>query len=196
MAGNQVRDRDGFGHWVGENTSELTCPCGARFVWEGFSDDLHPWREQHRPHLPAAPAALPPAPPPPVSSSKLRASLEAVREARSDHDDYEAPAVERTQYALCTDLLSTPDVLLAMEALEALGAAQEAADVTESVVNDASRRYYAARHAVPRNEDLYDAWVRTGNANAMAHEALDRALTGVRIIARRLHAVRMKEHTS
>lgn len=127
-----------------------------------------------------------------MSATELQTLMEAVREARGDHDGYEAPAVERSQYAACTYLLSNPDVLLAMEALEALGAAREAADVTESAVSDASRRHYAA----PRDSGLYDEWVRTGNANLMAHGALDRALTSVRVIASRLHARRMKERTS
>lgn len=127
-----------------------------------------------------------------MSATELRTLMEEVREARSDHDDYEAPAVERSQYAACTYLLSNPDVLLAMEALEALGAAQEAADVTESAVSDVSRRYYAA----PRDSGLYDEWVRTGNANLMAHGALDRALASVHAIASRLHASRMKGQTS
>lgn len=67
---SQVADRDGFGHWVNENTSELSCPCGGWFEWEGYSEDLEPWREKHRPHLP--PAAPPPAPAPPAPLHHLR----------------------------------------------------------------------------------------------------------------------------
>lgn len=53
----------------------------------------------------------------------LRALVEAVREARADQDDNDAP-VEMTQHALSTFLIVNPDVLTAFEAVETLGKAR------------------------------------------------------------------------
>ncbi len=95
----QVVDKDGFGHWVGENTSTLFCPCGCRFEWEGYSENLEPWRARHRPHLPAEPAASTVAPSAVVA---LKLTLEealaldyAIGNSMEDEEDLFPDPMER-----------------------------------------------------------------------------------------------------
>ena len=98
----------------------------------------------------------------------LRALVEAVRSARADHDDYEAPAVERTQYALCSYLLDTPDVLAAVEAhpdaMEALAAVRR--------LGEAMREYRRVRGR--EHVERFAARTEVDDANDAVYALADR----------------------
>jgi hypothetical protein len=44
----------GFGRIDDESRSTVRCACGESFTWEGVSDRLHPWLDEHIPHVAAA----------------------------------------------------------------------------------------------------------------------------------------------
>ena len=53
-----VTHEGGFAAVTKADESTLFCPCGAWFTWSGFSDELEPWRQAHRPHLTGKPVAV------------------------------------------------------------------------------------------------------------------------------------------
>ena len=130
----------------------------------------------------------------------LRELVEAVREARvpamagvtaTALDESAMPTYLMAVEALSEFILSTPDVLAAVEAVVALGEARAAKRTAQDAESAASDSFYSARARGEPSDGLDALRAETGRANkahAVAHDAWAAANSTLCALADRLAA--------
>jgi hypothetical protein len=127
-----------------------------------------------------------------VSHARLRALVEAVREARGPAmagvtapvlDEGPMPAYLMAVESLSEAVLSTPELLALLEAAERWARARAVKRITAAAVRSAFLAFDA-------DSSLREGWVSAGNANLRAHEVMSHAFSNLAALCDTLHTRR------